>query len=72
MKKRENTRIGTPSVLTVHDKKEDCPDRQANLPKEKNVNVNSGIRTPLKFSNHLWISMILNPDTVSLLVHPIW
>lgn len=25
------TRIGTPSVSTVHDKKEDCPDRQANL-----------------------------------------
>lgn len=31
---RENTRIGTPNILTVHDKK-DCPDLQANLPKEK-------------------------------------
>lgn len=31
---RENTRIGTPTVLIVHDKK-DCPELQANLLKEK-------------------------------------
>lgn len=29
--KEIKTRIGTPNVLTVHDKKEDCPDLHANL-----------------------------------------